>query len=134
MDRTQQTRQLPNGQRLVDAGWYLAGFGMHRDSNLVEVSNYQVALRQLSDIAEIDSVDDLGRPWENTSSVDTPLLSVAHFQHWAVGWVDELMIHSTAPDQLFAAADDMLEQLSHYPLLDEDHYSTLEQAEADTSL
>lgn len=124
-ERLERTRALPNGQRILDAGYLLAGFGVHRDSGVLDESNYAVALHTLADAAGVTPAD-LGRPWADDASNSDPV-AVAHFRHWAVGWVDELMVRADRPD-LLAVADGLLARLGDYPILDEWDYSEREWA------
>ena len=82
--------------------------GRSRDSELVETSNWQVAQEILSEVDE-DIAD-----------------RVHGFNHWAVGWIDELMIPDDAPDDLLIACADIRDRLTDYSILDEEHYSQLE--------
>ena len=79
-----------------------------RDSELVETSNWQVAQEILIEVDE-DIAD-----------------RVHGFNHWAVGWIDELMIPDDAPDDLLIACADIRDRLTDYSILDEEHYSQLE--------
>jgi len=113
------TRELPNGHLLADAGWQMAGFGVHRDSDPLSESNYAVALQRLIAEAKID-------PWDvrylsyPDFDADAPI-AIAGFGHWAVGWVDELMVRADRPD-LLAVCQEMLNDIDDYPVLDEDHF------------
>jgi hypothetical protein len=124
-DREATTRLVPNGSLIVEHGWLLAGFGRHRDSDTVEESNFRVAVRILSAAFEIDDVPDLGRPWADTPDDDMPPLAVAHFRHWGVGWIDELVVRADH-EALLAHCDKLIEQVEAYPILDEDDWGLLE--------
>ena len=125
MDRLTQTRKLPNGHLLVEAGWVLAGFGKHRDSDPLETANFDTAVEWLQEAFDIDDVPDLGRPWVDILDEPLPGIAVAHFKHWGVGWVDELMVQLDRP-QIIAACDALLADLEDYPILDEDRYAEYE--------
>lgn len=49
--------------------------------------------------------------------------------HWAVGWVSWIAIHESDTKAL-QIADDLRERHEDYPVLDEFHYSDLEQEDA----
>ncbi|MCP4897343.1 MAG: hypothetical protein GY906_10265 [bacterium] len=125
MERLKRTRQLPNGDRLVEMGWVLAGFGKTRDSDPLELVNFDTAVEWLSEAFSITEVPDLGRPWVDTPQEPLPGLAVAHFKHFASGWVDELMVQLDRP-HLIAACDALLHDLDDYPILDEDRYAEYE--------
>ena len=82
--------------------------GRSRDSDLVETSNWQVAQEILIEVDE--NIGD----------------RIRGFNHWAVGWIDELMIPDDAPDNLLIACAEIRERIDEYPLLDEEHHSKLE--------
>lgn len=113
------THKLPNGRLLAEAGWQMAGFGVHRDSDPLAESNYAVALQRLIAAAGIDPID-LGYLSYPNFEDDAPI-AVASFGHWAVGWVDELMVRCDRPD-LLEICQDMLDDIDNYPVLDEDHF------------
>lgn len=48
-----------------------------------------------------------------------PPVAVAHFRHWAVGWVDELIYRPSDADAA-AIVRELRERLEEYPLLNED--------------
>lgn len=57
---------------------------------------------------------------------------IARASHWAVGWVDTLYIHESLAVAC-QQADDLLDRIESYPILDEDHFSELEDTEAHTA-
>lgn len=117
----ERTAKLPNGRLILESGWQLAGFGQHRDSDSLEESNYAVAMQTLLEASGMTwrDVGYLGQPWDGDDT--TAPVSVAHFGHWAVGWVDELMVRIDRPDML-AVCQQMLDRIENYPVLDEDHW------------
>ena len=48
------------------------------------------------------------------------------FNHWACGWIDELMVHEDAPEAVLILAANIHSQLQDYPILDEEDYSRRE--------
>ena len=80
--------------------------GRTRDSGLLETSNWEVGLAEFK---QFDS------GWE-----------VFGFGHWAVGWIDELMVHEDAPEAVLILAANIHGQLEAYPILDEEDYSNRE--------
>lgn len=87
---------------------YLVLLGQHRDSDALQRSNFQCALELLG--GEGDGV------------------LVARAGHWAVGWVESLLIHGDAKDKV-AIGEEIEESLSRYPVLNDEHYSELESGE-----
>ena len=132
-DLRDRTRQLPAGHLLLDSGWQLAGFGIHRESDPLEESNYSVAMRTLAEAAgaEWNQIGFVGRPWANPTDAhdpDTdPPIAVAEFRHWAVGWVQELMVRTDRPD-VIAVAEELYCRVQDYPILSEDDYTEREWA------
>lgn len=88
-------------------GW-LIGLAVHRDSNTIDRSNWRVIVPpMLADHPEDAAVE--------------------RMRHWAVGWVDYLLVR---PDTLAAdKATEWAERLARYPLADEDDWGELEWAE-----
>jgi hypothetical protein len=85
--------------------YYSAGVGQSRDSDVLERSNFACMLRALGG--------------------ETYTVRVVSESHWAVGWVEWIAIHK-ADNAALTIANDMVERLNEYPILDEDHYSELE--------
>lgn len=106
--------KCPNGQHAVAAGYQLAGFGQHRDSEPLQRANYDEAKRLLCEKAGQD-IDDVPQfdPWG--SEIYTEPVIYGSWKHWAVGWVEELLIRSDN-DELVAYA---LELTTHQVLNDE---------------
>lgn len=90
-------------------GYYSSGVGQSRDSDALERSNFICMLKAIG--GETDTV------------------RVVREGHWAVGWVEWIAIHQ---DDIFAlrAADDIQRALEDYPVINGDHWSELEQDDA----
>lgn len=88
-----------------------------RESDLLARVNWDVACEAL----KAEAYDD-GREGFETRPV------VYHWRagHWAVGWVEYLMVRADAPDAMLTAAGEMLCSLADYPILDEGRYSETE--------
>lgn len=89
--------------------YYVSGFGQHRGSDALTRSNFTCALNALG--GESDTVQ------------------VVRESHWAVGWVEWIAIHQD-DDKALEIADQLVERIENYPVLDEEHYSDLEWNEA----
>ncbi len=75
-----------------------------RDSEILSKCNFDIALERL------------GGEKENC-------VLVAEFGHWACGWFKWLLIHESAPAELFEKAEEIVESIEAYPILDENEYS-----------
>ena len=87
---------------------YYVGLSQTRDSEALERSNFKSALAELG--GEKDGV------------------IVARFNHWAVGWVETIMVHKDAKDKV-AILQDIENRMADYPVLDEEDYSDIEMEE-----
>lgn len=89
-------------------GHLIVPVGLHRDSEAIERSNFEVALEMLG--GESDAV------------------MVVRASHWAVGWAESLYIDPLASgaSEAIEIAENIARSLEDYPLLDEDHYSQLQ--------
>lgn len=127
-DREAATRALPMGRIIFETGYVLAGFGIHRDSDALDESNYAVAMRALleavgQDPMDLTTFDSFRRtPYE---AEDLVPMMVGSWGHWAVGWTEELLIRADNA-ALVAEADRLLARLEDYAVLDEEHYSAHE--------
>lgn len=88
-----------------------AVLGRHRDSDILGNSNWDAALKELIPNGE------------------RRRCYVHHTGHWAVGWVEMLLVHRSAAGTL-KLADKLRERLESYPVLDEDDYSDRLDADA----
>lgn len=91
------------------ADYYGSSVGQSRDSGALERSNFSCMLRALG--GESDTV------------------LVIRESHWAVGWVEWIAIHESDTKAL-ETADDIAAALEDYPVIDESHWSELEQEDA----
>lgn len=87
--------------------YYIAAV-KHRDSGLIDVSNYEVMKKHLLPFMENG-------------------ISVLEIRsgHWGVGYIETLLIHKRAFTSL-EKADDLLSGLSDYPVIDDDDLSKRE--------
>jgi len=94
------------GERLH---WLVAAT-VHRDSDCLERSNFRSFLKLLGGEGE--------------------QVAIERASHWAVGWLDYLIIDPEATE-LVTKAEEALAGLENYPVLDEEDFSELEREEAD---
>lgn len=90
--------------------YFSSGCGQSRDSDALERSNFFCMLKVLG--GETDSV------------------IVIRESHWLVGWVEWIAIHQD-DEKALEIADRTQADLADYPVISEDHWSTLEQEDAD---
>lgn len=57
------------------------------------------------------------------------MVIVTSASHWACGWIETIYIHKDAHDAL-RKADEIMGGLKDYPVIDEEHFCELEEAEA----
>ena len=108
MTELKRWTRAPNyiGQTYYD---HFVVIGQHRDSDSLTRSNFQVALKMLGGESE--------------------QVGVIRSTHWAVGWVEAIMVHESASKELLETAQEILESLEQYPVLDDDHWGQLEHDE-----
>lgn len=102
--------------------------GQNRDSDALARSNWQVACQWLAEAAGIDAVPELEGGFGGDPN-DAPPVYTWRAGHWAVGWVEYLMVRPDASEAVLEAAQAIKDSLSDYPVLDDEHYSNLEYAE-----
>lgn len=85
---------------------WLCGLGMNRDSDILDVSNFETALEMLG--GEVEGQ-----------------VEVRQVGHWACGWFKQIMIHSSATDKV-QILKDIHDALEQYPVLDDSDYSERE--------
>jgi hypothetical protein len=99
-------------------GWY-SSLGQHRDSTLLDQSNFDVAWNRLNEFSKHLTIpgDD------NHPECDS--CQIIRANHWAVGWVESIIIH---PSDVSAVKEAELiqEDMSNYPVLDDEDYSDRE--------
>jgi len=82
-------------------------YSLHRDSLILDKVNYNLICKELG------AVDD-----DTTAPVYTFRAS-----HWAVGWVEYVIVKKDAPEKTLETAANILDQLEDYPVLNDDAYS-----------
>lgn len=101
---------LPDSYAGAEWPEYFVFLGQHRDSDALTRSNFECGLEALGGESET--------------------VKVVREGHWAVGWVEWIAIHESDTEAL-EAADEILCALSDYPVLNEFHFSELENEEAE---
>ncbi len=90
---------------------YYVAIGRHRDSSLLDNSNFEVFEKAMKEIGEADN-------WQHEEAC----WQIVRNGHWAVGWVEWIAIHKDAQAHI-DKADELLARLADYPVLDEENYS-----------
>jgi len=105
---------MPNSY--FGATWkgYYCFLSQNRDSDILERSNFDSALVFIGG----ESSDENG-------------VQVVREGHWAVGWIEWIAI-PFGPAVAFAKACEIMEALEAYPILDEELYSEMEMADANS--
>lgn len=98
----------PEGDYLIYTKW--------RDSRSLSRSNYECILKSLQDCVKRNNAE----------------ASIYAFRasHWAVGYVDHIVMRQSAPKAVLEHAACIFSCLEEYPVFDEDHYGELEQEAA----
>jgi hypothetical protein len=107
-------REQPNFGCIADHDiddWLIAPFDRHRDSGTLDRSNFECGVKALKE-AEPDLGDDY---------------RVMRFGHWAVGWVEIVIVRPGSKCAEVAAG--IASGLEDYPVLDDDHFSNIEEEE-----
>lgn len=111
-------------------GWYSV-IGHHRDSDILTESNYDCVKELLLPLnTEIGIEDDDARnstyfdSQNHTTALNTVEENRCH--HWAVGWIESLMIHESNTAALERAEEIMKGLEDDYPVLDDEDFSRRE--------
>jgi hypothetical protein len=109
-------------------GYYSAGFGRSRESDVLEESNFAAVLAALAPFLEASEGphDPDGGYGRNPAAT----CCVVRESHWAVGWVEWVAIRADQSDAL-RVADGLAGRYADYPVLDENDYSEREEEAAD---
>lgn len=94
---------------------YYVFLGQSRDSDVLTRSNFRSAFAALG-----------GETGEDDNGISE--VAVVRESHWVCGWLEWIAIHESAVEQI-AKAENILERLEDYPVLDEDDFSMLENEE-----
>ena len=115
----------------TDYDGYYEICGKHRDSDALERANFDSILKALG--GEHSSPE-----WEKTHTEEVEEgkeeVMVAHSGHWAVGWVEVILVHKDSSE--VGEAEAIVSELEDYPVYDEDlwgDYESEEQSEMWTS-
>lgn len=100
---------------------WLVCYSITRDADVLARSNFRCFLKLLGG---------KGNEGAKGSQEISEFVSIEEASHWAVGWVQYLIISPAAAD-LLKKAETILEELDGYPVLNDDDFSALETEEAD---
>ena len=107
---------------------HIVVYSQTRDSSIMERSNYERIFQDLK-----ETIKELEGPEYVEDDEDSALDWVYDFRasHWAVGWVEHIMVRDDAPESVISTAADIIAAIEDYPVYDESHYSELQQIETD---
>jgi hypothetical protein len=109
--------KCPNGRYAVQAGYQLAGFGQHRDSDPLQRANFDEARRLLCERAGQDP-DDVPSFSPYGEDIYTEPVIYGSWKHWLIGWTEELLIRSDNDDLVAYALE-----LTTHQVLNDDLYA-----------
>lgn len=98
----------------------------HRDSSIRENSNYETALKLLETVESVTCAE------QNIDSGEEPFVSDFRASHFAVGWVEHIIVRADSPIAVLKEAYDILAALENYPILDDEDVSSREFEQACT--
>lgn len=87
---------------------YFVSFSQHRDSDTLTRSNFEVASKQLEEFEGVEIIKD---------------------NHFLVGWVEYILVPESN-DKAVKIAQELHDRVENYPILCEEHFSQLEDTEA----
>ncbi len=108
--------------------------GRNRDSDCLTNSNFDCGLAAVKVVA---SKEPVGGPDTDSKHLfrdpddEMATVQVVSENHWAVGWVEWIAIHESDTAAL-QCAEQLLEKLDDYPVLNEEDWSRREDEEAQT--
>jgi hypothetical protein len=91
-------------------------YSRHRDSGILDESNYELILQELRAL--------IPESWEGDS--DPQCEAPCHdfrASHWAVGWLEHIIVKASAPEDMIIRAAEIIEALDDYPVYNEMDYS-----------
>ena len=97
--------------------WFIVA-AVHRDSDALDRSNFSVSEAMLKD-----------NPASAEWSGEFQPYAIERFNHWAVGWIDYLLIDPECKP-LVELGESIQARIENYPVLDESHFSEIESQEA----
>jgi len=91
-------------------------YAHNRDSGLLSEVNYKELEREFMAMS---------KPYREDHAQDD-LVYTFRASHWACGWVDYLMISKKAPENIINQANESLNALADYPVVDDEAFSEAE--------
>lgn len=102
-------------------GWYIL-YSRCRDSHRIANCNYETIVTQLN----------ADESWEGDEPPEPgtePSVISASFNHWAVGWLEFILVHEQSPK--LQQAQEIYDALSNYSILDEEALGEMELNDAE---
>ena len=105
---------------------YFVIVSKNRDSDCLEKVNFETARKLLSkwEGEEVNATPPGDIPCEDLQ------VTVASANHWAVGWVESLMIHKDASEDALVEAAEIICSLADYPCLDDSAWGAAQYEDA----
>jgi len=102
----------------------------HRDADSLQRENWYSIAAALCDYRGIDCKDhdnpsDLLPTVPDDNSDDRIMICISRASHWAVGWVETMLVHKSA-DKALMLCDSIHASLADYPIVDDDRLSEIE--------
>ncbi len=104
-------------------------YSRHRDSDTLTNSNWECLLKHFKELEKNypfnPTTDEKYKPdWHGDSTAPGSWLYVWSASHWAVGYIEYMMLREDAPKELRDQIEEVMDYLRNcYPIFDEDHYS-----------
>jgi hypothetical protein len=98
--------------------------GQHRDSDALTRSNYTSMFKALREVEA-----EYAPPVDFEEQPRSSWVYDFRQSHSLVGWVETMLIRKDAPPEIIKRADEILNALEDYPVVDDDHFSNLEYEE-----
>ncbi|MGH9890687.1 MAG: hypothetical protein ACREA0_01625 [bacterium] len=102
-------------------GWYV-GLDRTRDSGTLVNSNFECFLKTVGEASAGKVVDDSANGGDSS---EIEAVYVVNEGHWACGWVEWIAVHES-DDAALVVAEELMNSLENYPVLDEEHLTNLE--------
>ena len=112
---------------------YYVVITQNRDSKILEKSNFKSAERMLDGAEKaLEGDEDYENLVLRLEATDDFVQGTVGYNHWAVGWVEYLLVHKDAPDSVLGTADSIAG--SSDPILDDEDYDARQMEAMDTSM
>jgi hypothetical protein len=106
-------------------------YSRNRDSDTLTNSNWECLLKHFKELEKAfpfnpdpENNKKYGEDWNGDSTEPQEWVYVWSASHFAVGWVEYMMLREDAPKELREPIEEIIDDLKNcYPVFDDDHYS-----------